>query len=67
MAVDDEMLSLELLEDNIRRIPFLHLVGRCTNAIEALDVLRLEPVDLIFLDIQMGALRARNSCKACRV
>ncbi len=56
LAVDDEMLSLELLEDNIRRIPFLQLVGRCTNAYEAMDVMLREPVDLIFLDIQMGGI-----------
>ncbi|WP_276481742.1 LytR/AlgR family response regulator transcription factor [Paraflavitalea pollutisoli] len=56
VAVDDELLSLELLEDNIRRIPFLHLVGRCFNAYEALEILRREPVDLIFLDIQMGGI-----------
>ncbi|MDF2188970.1 LytTR family DNA-binding domain-containing protein [Paraflavitalea sp. CAU 1676] len=56
LAVDDELLSLELLEDNIRRIPFLQLVGRCFNAYEALEIMRREPVDLIFLDIQMGGI-----------
>ena len=56
LAVDDELLSLELLEDNIRRIPFLHLVGRCGNAYEAMDIMRREPIDLIFLDIQMGGI-----------
>jgi DNA-binding LytR/AlgR family response regulator len=56
LAVDDELLSLDLLEDNIRRIPFLQLVGRCNNAYEAMQVLLHEPVDLIFLDIQMDGL-----------
>jgi DNA-binding LytR/AlgR family response regulator len=56
LAVDDEMLSLELLEDNIRRIPFLQLVGRCNNAYEVMDIMLREPVDLIFLDIQMGGI-----------
>lgn len=56
LAVDDEMLSLDLLEDNIRRIPFLHLAGKCSNAFEALSLMQREPVDLIFLDIQMPGL-----------
>lgn len=56
LAVDDEQLSLDLLEDNIRRVPFLQLVSRCANAYEALEVLRREPVDLLFLDIQMPGL-----------
>lgn len=56
LAVDDEQLSLELLEDNISRIPFLQLVGRCYNAYEAMQIMQREQVDLIFLDIQMGGI-----------
>ncbi|HEY0612557.1 MAG TPA: response regulator transcription factor [Chitinophaga sp.] len=56
LAVDDELLSLDLLEDNIRQVPFLQLVGRCSNAFEAMAIMRKEPVDLLFLDIQMPGL-----------
>jgi len=56
LAVDDELLSLDLLEDNIRRVPFLQLAGRCSNAYEAMSIMLKEPVDLIFLDIQMPGL-----------
>lgn len=50
------MLSLDLLEDNIRQVPFLQLAGRCSNAYEAMSVMLKEPVDLLFLDIQMPGL-----------
>src|ERR1700744_5723914 len=53
MIVDDEPLVRELLEDNIRQIPFLQWVKSCKNALEATEALQTTPVDLLFLDIQM--------------
>jgi DNA-binding LytR/AlgR family response regulator len=53
LAVDDEMLALDLLEDNIKKVPFLELVKACRSAMEAMEVIRNQPIDLLFLDIRM--------------
>jgi DNA-binding LytR/AlgR family response regulator len=56
LVIDDERLVRELLEDNIRQIPYLRLAGSCKNALEAAEVLQREKVDLLFLDIRMPRL-----------
>ncbi|HEX4851066.1 MAG TPA: response regulator transcription factor [Puia sp.] len=56
LAVDDEPLALDLLEDNIRQVPYLQLVAKCRNALEAIEILQKEKIDLVFLDIQMPGL-----------
>jgi DNA-binding LytR/AlgR family response regulator len=56
LAIDDEPLALDLLEDNIRKIPSLKLLQKCSNALEANEFIQREPVDLLLLDIQMPGL-----------
>ena len=56
IAIDDEPLALELLKDNIGKVPFLRLLATCSNAFEAMEALRAQPVDLVFTDIQMPGL-----------
>jgi two-component system, LytTR family, response regulator len=56
IAIDDEPLALELLKDNIGKVPFLKLVAACNDAFEALEALRNHQVDLLITDIQMPGL-----------
>ena len=56
LIVDDEPLALDLLESYVSRTPFLHLVAQCDSAVKALSVIEEEPIDLVFLDIQMPGI-----------
>jgi len=56
IIVDDESPARVLLEDNIRKFPYLELIGQARNAAEAMVLLAREKVDLMFLDIQMPGL-----------
>lgn len=56
LVVDDEPLALHILEDYIRKIPFLTLVKATTNPIEALSIVQNGDADLVFLDVQMPEL-----------
>ncbi|GAB2603214.1 LytR/AlgR family response regulator transcription factor [Spirosoma areae] len=56
IAVDDEPLALGLVCAFIEKTPFLKLTGRFSSAVEALQHLLHQSVDVIFLDIQMPDL-----------
>ncbi|MCB0572141.1 MAG: response regulator transcription factor [Phaeodactylibacter sp.] len=56
LIVDDEPLAQDVLETYIEKIPELHLVQKCSNALEANEALKNHDVDLMFLDIQMPQL-----------
>ena len=52
-VVDDEPLAVELMRSYVERTPFLNLAGCFSNAMDALTAMKTQPVDLLFLDIQM--------------
>ena len=61
--VDDEPLAVELLASYVKKIPFLELCGKYNNATDALHGLGEQPVDLLFLDIQMPELNGLELSK----
>lgn len=56
IAIDDEPLALGLIVSYISKTPFLSLIGKFDNPIDAMEFLQENTVQLIFLDIQMPDL-----------
>lgn len=63
IAVDDELLALDIIVDYISKLPFLQLVHSGTDALEALQLVQNGQVDLVFLDIQMPQLNGLQFMK----
>lgn len=56
IVVDDEEMSLKLMESLIRKVATLKLLGSFTNALEARTFLSDTAIDVLFVDIEMPAL-----------
>ncbi|MCW3071087.1 MAG: response regulator of the LytR/AlgR family [Bacteroidetes bacterium] len=52
---DDEMIRLDL-EEKINQTMTLNLIGSCSNAMEASNLVMTKNVDLIFLDVMMPGM-----------
>lgn len=64
IIVDDEPLAREGMELLVKEAGFLDLRASCSNAIEANRVLAEQPIDLIFLDIEMPRIRGIDFLKS---
>ena len=56
IAIDDEPLALDKIREYIKRIGYLNLLDSFDNALDAINFMKTNKVDLIFLDIQMEEL-----------
>jgi DNA-binding LytR/AlgR family response regulator len=57
IIIEDEPLAVEILQDFIGEVPFLELIAVCNDAFEAMQVLKDQKVDLIFLDLHLPKLK----------
>lgn len=56
LIVDDEPIAIRVLNAHLEKIPDVEVAAACTNAIEALGVIKSGRIDLVFLDIEMPEL-----------
>ncbi len=66
IAVDDEPLALQKMHDYILRVGYLELLAEFDNALEAIEFLKSNKVDVIFLDIQMEELTGIQMVEAMK-
>lgn len=66
LIVDDEPVARKGLEEYVREVEFLNLVGQCENALKATTLMNQNPVDLLFLDIQMPKLTGIDFLKTLK-
>jgi YesN/AraC family two-component response regulator len=56
LVVDDEPIAREGMVDLINNVNFLSVAGTCASAMEAITFLQANPIDLLFLDVNMPYL-----------
>lgn len=67
IAIDDEPPALEQIKKYVLNVPYLQLLETFDNAIDAMSFIKENPVDLIFLDIQMEHLSGIQFLKLLKV
>lgn len=66
IITDDEPYARKGLEGYIKKITFLDLIGSCEDVLQLNSLLEREPVDLLFLDIQMPLFTGIEFLKTLR-
>ena len=56
IIIDDEPLATDLLKSYAEKVSFLNVIGAYNSAVEAIKEIKNNPIDIIFLDIQMPEL-----------
>ncbi len=66
LIVDDEPIARDILTTYIGQIPYLSLVGSCSDAFEAMAVLNKADIDLVILDINMPRLTGLDMLRSLK-
>lgn len=53
LIIDDEPLAIKLIKTHLSKLECFEVAGECRNALKAIEFLRHEKIDLMFLDINM--------------
>ncbi|UII31445.1 LytTR family DNA-binding domain-containing protein [Fulvivirga ulvae] len=63
LIVDDENIARKILSDYVSKVPELELAAACSSALQALNHIKNDNIDILFLDIQMPDLTGLDFLK----
>jgi DNA-binding LytR/AlgR family response regulator len=63
LIIDDEPLAIKLIRTHLSKLECFEVAGECRNALKAIEFLRNEKIDLMFLDINMPEITGLDFLK----
>src|SRR5690554_1919645 len=66
VIADDEPIARDIIHNYCSHLPYLEVVAACGNALEARAALSKEPVDILFLDINMPVMSGISFLKTLK-
>jgi two-component system, LytTR family, response regulator len=64
LIIDDEQPAIDIIEDYVKEVPYLKLMGTTTNPVTGLSMVNAGGINLVFLDIHMPYLLGTDFVKA---
>lgn len=66
LIIDDEPLARELIRGHLQKLENFEITAECSNAMEAMEALRNNTIDLLFLDIKMPQITGIDFLKTMK-
>jgi DNA-binding LytR/AlgR family response regulator len=63
LIIDDEPLAIKLIRAHLSKLDSFEIAGECKNALKAVEFLKKEKIDLMFLDINMPEITGLDFLK----
>jgi two-component system, LytTR family, response regulator len=64
LIIDDEPLAIKLIKAHLSKLDSFEVAGECSNALKAIEFLKKDKIDLMFLDINMPEITGLEFLKS---
>ena len=66
LIIDDEPIAIDIVSQHVSNFPNLQILGKFTNALQALPLLHSQNIHLVFLDIEMPGISGIDFLKSMK-